>query len=412
MAGLMARTKYGSSPWLDAPAGRKPIYPRLTGTLELPIAIIGGGLTGAMTAYACAAAGLRVALIEADLIGRGATASSAGIALPEPGTRYRDDEQRHGRRASRTIWQATKRACLDLQAALRRLDIRCGLEPSGAVLHARSADDVRTLRRELEARRTAQVEGTWVTPRALASFGLDSAGGIATRGAARLDPLRAAAGFARAAAVRGSAVFERSPASKIKVSRHGVDITAGRAQLRVEQVVIATGDPIDAHRALRRHVPAAERYAVQTPPLPAAVRNLASKRDAVLIEWTGTPHALHWSGGDRIVWTGADGTRTPQRAVDAALVQRTGQLMYELSLVMPEISGLQPEYGWRMPYGSAVDGLPLVGPHRNFPRHLFAFGLGNSVTASYLASRILLRHLEGTADKADGLFGFARVATR
>jgi glycine/D-amino acid oxidase-like deaminating enzyme len=411
MAALMARTRYGSSPWLDAATSRKPTYPRPAGTLELPIAIVGGGLTGSLTAYACAAAGLRVALLEADLIGRDATALSAGAALPDPGTRYRDDEQRHGRRASRAAWQSMRRACLDLQAAVRRLNIRCAIAPADAVVFARSQEAARALRRELDARRGAGLEGTWATPRSLAAFGIEAAGGLAARGAARLDPLRAAAGFARAAAVRGAAVFERAPVSKIEVSRHGVGVTVGRALLRVEQIVIATGDPIDAHHALRRHVPAAERYAVETGPLPAPLRKLSSNHDAILTEWADTPHRLQWRD-DRILWTGTDQPRTPERSIGAAIVRHSGQLMYELSLVMPEISGTPPAYGWRMPYGRTADGWPLVGQHRNFPRHLFAFGLGDSLTASYLASRILARHLAGSPDNADEIFGFARVAAR
>jgi len=411
MAALMARTRYGSSPWLEAAASRKPTYPRPSGTLELPIAIVGGGLTGSLTAYACAAAGMRVALIDADLVGRGATAFSAGIALPDLGTRYRDDERQHGRRASRAAWQAMRRACLDLQAAIKRLNIRCGIAGADSIAFAQSTDAAGELRRELQARRDAGLDATWLTPRSLARVGIETTGGLGMRGAARLDPLRAAAGFARAAAVRGAAVFERTPVSKIKAGRRGVELIAGRATLRVEQVVIATGDPVDAYRSLRRHVPEAERYAVMTAPLPAALRKLSGDHDTILTEWGGTPHRLQWRE-EQILWTGTDGPRTKTRSLDAALVQRTGQLMYELSLVMPDLSGTPAAYGWRMPYGRTADGWPLVGPHRNFPRHLFALGFGDSVTGSYLASRILLRQLAGSPEKADEVFGFSRVSAR
>ena len=39
-------------------------------------------------------------------------------------------------------------------------------------------------------------------------------------------------------------------------------------------------------------------------------------------------------------------------------------------------------------YARTSDGLPYIGPHRNFPHHLFAFGdSSRSVTGAYLASR-------------------------
>ena len=57
-----------------------------------------------------------------------------------------------------------------------------------------------------------------------------------------------------------------------------------------------------------------------------------------------------------------------------------------------------------------MDGLPYIGPHRNYPHHLFAWGLGTNVASAFLASRILLRHYTGHADKDDEPFGFARFA--
>jgi glycine/D-amino acid oxidase-like deaminating enzyme len=83
--------------------------------------------------------------------------------------------------------------------------------------------------------------------------------------------------------------------------------------------------------------------------------------------------------------------------------------MYELSLVLPEISGVQPEHGWHIPYSVGRDGLPLVGPHRNYPQHLFALGLGTDPAAAFLASRLLLRHLSGTTSTTDAGFGFTRA---
>ena len=87
--------------------------------------------------------------------------------------------------------------------------------------------------------------------------------------------------------------------------------------------------------------------------------------------------------------------------------------MYELSTLYPEISGIAPEYGWDAPYARTADGLPYVGPHRNFPHHLFAFAdSSHSLTGSYLASRILLRHFLDEIDPADEGFGFARSLVR
>jgi glycine/D-amino acid oxidase-like deaminating enzyme len=119
------------------------------------------------------------------------------------------------------------------------------------------------------------------------------------------------------------------------------------------------------------------------------------------------PHVIRWVDDTRLLIAGADTDRLLPRLRDKVIVQRTGQLMYELSTIYPDISGTLPAYGWDAPYGRTADGLPLIGPHRNFPRHLFAFGdASQSVTGAYLASRILLRHCLDRLDPTDEVFGF------
>ncbi len=107
--------------------------------------------------------------------------------------------------------------------------------------------------------------------------------------------------------------------------------------------------------------------------------------------------------------SGADDDTPPDHLRERVTVQRTGQLMYELSTLYPEISGIMPAYGWESPYALTAEGLPYLGPHRNFPFHLFAFGdSSQGVTGAYLASRVLLRHHFEKLDPSDEVFGFNR----
>jgi glycine/D-amino acid oxidase-like deaminating enzyme len=105
---------------------------------------------------------------------------------------------------------------------------------------------------------------------------------------------------------------------------------------------------------------------------------------------------------------GADQKRPADRLREKTLVQRTGQLMYELTTLYPAISGAAPAYGWDMPLAHPVDGVPYAGSHRNFPFMLFAFGTSHDPARAYLASRIILRNIQGKPDKDDVHFSFAR----
>jgi glycine/D-amino acid oxidase-like deaminating enzyme len=119
---------------------------------------------------------------------------------------------------------------------------------------------------------------------------------------------------------------------------------------------------------------------------------------------------IRWVDDEVLLISGADSDQVAPRLRQKTLVQRTGQLMYELSTVYPDISGLMPAFGWEAGYGRTADGLPYIGPHRNYPRHLFAFGdASHSVTGAYLASRVLLRYFLGQSESADEVFGFHRL---
>jgi glycine/D-amino acid oxidase-like deaminating enzyme len=83
--------------------------------------------------------------------------------------------------------------------------------------------------------------------------------------------------------------------------------------------------------------------------------------------------------------------------------------MYELLTMFPAIAGLKPAYGWDRSYGETVDGLMYVGPHRNYPRHLFALGAsGDSIAGAFVAANLLVRHLRDDARKEDAVLGWTR----
>ena len=61
-------------------------------------------------------------------------------------------------------------------------------------------------------------------------------------------------------------------------------------------------------------------------------------------------------------------------------------------------------------YDATADGLPYLGPHRNFPRHFFALGQApHGAGVSWLASRLAIRCGAGPPEKSDELFGFSRI---
>jgi len=404
------KTRYGVSPWIHRfPNDRRPDYPRFRGELTADVVIVGGGLTGCATAQACAAAGMKVVLLERDRVGQGSSGRSPGLLLPDPGPAFRDVTSAHGLRAARHAFETWRRGAIEGAALLRRLKITCSVEPRQLVVVAAPGDE-KLFRKEYEAREAAGLEFAWLSKKqAKSALNVDSPVGVRMRDGFTLDPYRACLGMADVARRRKAAVFERSLVKKVHFTQKHVDVTTDGGLIHAGTIVVATGSATPEFRPLRRHFKRREMYQVLTEPPAATVRRQLGHRDLILRDAQVPPHRMRWMGDDRPLLAGADKDETPEKMHAAVRVQRTGQLMYELLMTYPAISGLQPEYGWETSYGETADGLMYIGPHRNYPRHLFALGgARDSVTGSFLAARILLRALQGKPDKNDRVFGWAR----
>jgi glycine/D-amino acid oxidase-like deaminating enzyme len=396
--------------WLDrVPKAKRPAYPHWRGTATTRVVVIGGGLTGCACAYALAQAGVPVILLEADRIGAGSTAASPGLIRDGLDAFILDNIRAHGARTARTIWQGAHRAALDFAAAMRRLSVRCDLEPVD-LLHVARGEEPRLLQREQQARRAAGLGHAWKhAAAARRATALEIGGAIASRGFT-CDPYMACVGLAAAAAAREARIFERSPVARLRDRAKSLEVTTDSGTIHAEVAIVATSARLPDLRALRRHLTPMQRYTVVTDPLAPGVRKEVGPRTAAVQDDDQPAHVVEWLKDGRVMVTGGDQPAVASRAEAAALVQRTGQLMYELSLIYPAISGTQPALSWAQAYDATTDGLPYLGPHRNFPRHFFALGVApHGPATAWLASRLALRWTTGRVEKADETFGFGRI---
>ena len=402
---------YGKRYWAERTAdNRRRAYPKFKGHHTADAVVIGGGLTGCACAYVLAGAGLDVILLEADRLAAGATAAGLGALLPQPDAWYRPVEQASGRRVARTAWEEAHRSAQEFGTALGKLPTKCDLASSALIINARTPDDGQALRKEQAARKDAGLESPWTTAAAvLAETGAESCGGIRLRPAFTYDPVRAALGLAGVAESRGARIFEQSAVRRTRFTRKIATVVLGSGTIRTKGVIVATGEPGTLFGQLQRHVRRLTGYAVVTHPLLAEMRHASGNRASVVTDGSLEPYWWRWLTEDRVLFAGAASRPPAPRQLDKSVIQRTAQLMYELSVRYPPISGLPAAWGWDVPVVSTPDGLPWVGPHRNYPFHFFAMAFGwHGDALSWLAARAALRFVQGESTRDDEALGFVR----
>jgi glycine/D-amino acid oxidase-like deaminating enzyme len=274
--------------------------------------------------------------------------------------------------------------------------------------------DVKSQAKEYAARRDAALQVTKLAASALArETAIDVAGAaMRTPDAFTFDPVRATLGLATHAERAGARIFEQSPVVRVKhlPRGKGVQVKTAAGVISADAAVIATGSAGPLVSQLRRHFITRDSYMAVTEPMPAVMRRSVGLRKSAVMDSDDPPRTVRWLKDDRILVSGADQPAPPARLRERALTQRTGQLMYELSVMRHAISGWMPEYSWDVDSSRTIDGVPYYGPHRNYPHHYFAFSGGpGGLGLSFAAARIILRHYQGTPDKGDEPLSFTRI---
>jgi glycine/D-amino acid oxidase-like deaminating enzyme len=77
--------------------------------------------------------------------------------------------------------------------------------------------------------------------------------------------------------------------------------------------------------------------------------------------------------------------------------------------LLPPLAHVESDFAWEGLFATTPDGLPYIGTHDEYPRHLFALGYGgNGMTFGFLAAGLLLEWYRGDRSSVHRLFAFDR----
>lgn len=410
----MSRLRIGQSYWIDVNKRRAVRFPKLRGAIEGDVAIVGGGITGCACAYLLRQGGARVVLLDAARIGHGSTAASTALLMQEPDVDFVGLSERYGAATAARIWRTGRQAVRDLIDTLWRIGLRPPPRRLPSVYFSQDAEDAPDLHRELIQRHRARIEGRWLSSRALERMtGIHGAGGILVPGNAEIDPFRACQRLALAAAARGANLFAHSRVRRITPSRHEVTLELEHGRVVADRVVIATGYATPEFLSLQARFRMMNTYVIATPRLSRGVRDRMGLRDVMLWDTNRPYHYARWTPDRRLLFGGRDRPRVKGERRERVLERSARELASDLGQLYPALRDVTPEYAWEGLFAVTPDGLPYVGVHRHYPRHLFALGYGgNGMTFGFLAAQILNRTIHSTPHPDDALFAFGRHRQR
>ena len=360
-------------------------WPAFEGDGRADVAIIGAGYTGLSAALALAERGTRVVVLEANLVGWGASGRTGGQVIP--GLKYDPDdlEVMLGRELGARVVDAIGRVGDEVFGLVARHQIACHPVQKGWVQPAVSERTLRlvTKRAEQWAKRGANVallDRTQVGDMIGAEPYL---GGWIDRRGGHVQPMSFSRGLAAAAHHAGAAIHVRSPATAL-VRRGGQwSLTTPRGHLVADQVILGTNGYTDnLWPGLARTVVPMVSIIAATPPLPPAVGD-AILRDGICA--SDTRRLLWYYRRDhegRLLMGGRAPFREDVGPADAVHLRAAVDRLY------PQLRGTPFEFHWAGRVAMTKDFLPHL--HQLAPGAWAGIGYcGRGVGMGTLFGRLL-----------------------
>lgn len=381
--------------WADTAAPRTS-RPALARDAGVDVAVVGGGLTGLWTAHYLAEAdpALRIAVVEAETVGHGASGRNGGWCSALFPASLDSLTALGGRDAALAQHAAMRDSVDEVARAAASLGIDAELAKGGTIALVRSPAQLTRARAEVaHARRWGIGEDELAMLDAdEARTLLDAAGTLGatyTPDCAALHPLRLVHGLADSLVERGVAVHEHSRATEVGPGRV---VTAG-GTLRAGTVLRATEGWTATLPGHRRDVVPVYSLVIATAPLPPEVwdRIGLARRET----FTDHRHLIVYgqrTADDRLVFGGRGapyhfGSRIrPEYDADDRVFAALRATLVDL---FPVLHDVRVTHAWGGPLGVARDWCASVGLDP-VTRVGWAGGyVGDGVSTTNLAGRTL-----------------------
>jgi glycine/D-amino acid oxidase-like deaminating enzyme len=395
-------------PWWAIRNGLPCDFPRLERDLRCDVAIVGGGITGALIADEFAGHGHEVVVVEERDVGWGSTAASTALLQYEIDTHLLDLAKSVGEADALLAYRACVQSVEALEAMLARMrDV--GYLRSDSLYFASRRRDRGRLRAEFEARERNGFLVEWLSQGAVRErYGFDAPAAIRNRPAAGVDPYRFALRLLRRVAKSGAVVFDRTRIAAIEPRSRDVLLRTGDGACIVARHVVLAAGYATQQWLPRKVAKNRSSYAIISDPLDAGV--LAAFERTMAWE-TARPYLYVRITRDRRLLVGGedDAVDIPARR-DRRVPGKAEKLLQRMHRLFPD-AAIVPAFSWAGTFAETADGLPFFGPHASLgPRVHFAMAYGgNGITYSRLGAGLLRARVERRGHPLARLFSFARV---
>jgi glycine/D-amino acid oxidase-like deaminating enzyme len=330
------------------------------------VAVIGGGFTGLSAARALARRGAKVAVLEAETFGWGASSRNGGMVLTGLKKGPETLIARYGLEAARRLYVASLASIDCVEQIVKEEEIACDFSRTGhlevAVKPQHFADFERSA--GLIAREFHHT--LRVVPKKDLGQEIGSGiyyGGLVDETSGGVNPARYVTGLAQAAARSGAKLYDRARVEKIERQAGNASaayrVTTTRGTLQAREVFVGTsGYTGSATPALQSRIIPIGSYIIVTKVLPDELARAVSPRNRMIYDSKNFLYYFRLTPDRRMLFGGraAFFPETANTVRKSAGILRRGMLG-----VYPALRDTPVEYAWGGTLDFAFDIMPHAG---------------------------------------------------
>lgn len=394
--------------YYNATINNETQYPRVEGEYRVDVVIVGGGFTGVATAVELAEKGFKVAIVEANKIGWGATGRNGGQvtgSLSGDKAMTKQLINKLGTQAEKFVWDLRWRGHEIIKSRVKKYNIDCDLKFGHLHTAYKSAhmDEMKATFDEAVNRGMGH-EVSLITKKDIPEY-LETPlyhGGLLNKRNMHLHSVNLCLGEARAAESHGAVIFENSPVLDITDSVLPAVKTA-HGTITASSVLLAG----NAYHKLARNKLSGMLFPASlgncaTVKLTPKVANALNPHDVAVYDSRFVLDYFRMTADHRLMFGG--GTNYSGRnSKDLAKELRPG-----IERTFPRLKGIEIEFEWTGMAGIVVNRIPQLG--KVSPNVFYCQGYsGHGVATSHIMGEIMANAIIGSLTEFELFAGMKHI---
>jgi glycine/D-amino acid oxidase-like deaminating enzyme len=375
--------------WLATYGSYTP-NPPLQGDLSLDVAVIGGGFTGLSAAYHLCKSepGMRVAVLEAEVVGYGASGRNGGFSMTLFGLEPAVTKAIFGQQRTVEAHRYMERAVDYVDALVKEHNMRSDYWFPGFIRAATTPGYVKRIQHDLEILTSMGITGLewWEADQVCSQVNSPLfLGGWWEPRCGLLNPAKQARELKRVALEAGAQVYEETPVSEIERDGKFKLHTPG-GMVTAEKIVFATNAYSHLIPQLRsKQVPAFTHMVVTEPLSHGQLEPVGWKGRQGIEDARNLVHYFRLTADDRLAMGGSDVSISYGRDMDRDQNPRTfTDLERDVVRLFPSLKGIRFTHRWGGPVSVPIDMAPAIG-FLGDPRAVYSLGcVGHGVSMTHL----------------------------